>query len=156
LPDRFGVENAFFEHLGWSAAFCWWRIWTCAKPFFRRKDDMSSLIQRADTAASAQEDRHGPLPALLLVLTAVTGLVDAISYLQLGHVFVANMTGNVIFLGFAAAGAAGFRLPPRWLRPAPFWPAHCWAAASARAWDVTAADSLPMRCTSSSFCSSPP
>ena len=69
---------------------------------------MSSLIQRADTAANAQEDRHGPLPALLLVLTAVTGLVDAISYLQLGHVFVANMTGNVIFLGFAAAGAAGF------------------------------------------------
>ena len=69
---------------------------------------MSTLIQRADTAASAPEDRHGPLPALLLVLTAVTGLVDAISYLQLGHVFVANMTGNVIFLGFAAAGAAGF------------------------------------------------
>ena len=69
---------------------------------------MSSLIQRADAAANAQEDRHGPLPALLLVLTAVTGLVDAISYLQLGHVFVANMTGNVIFLGFAAARAAGF------------------------------------------------
>ena len=69
---------------------------------------MSSLIQRADTAASAQEDRHGPLPALLFVLTAVTGLVDAVSYLQLGHVFVANMTGNVVFLGFAAAGAAGF------------------------------------------------
>jgi uncharacterized membrane protein YoaK (UPF0700 family) len=69
---------------------------------------MSSLIQRADTAASAQEDRHGPLPALLFVLTAVTGLVDAVSYLQLGHVFVANMTGNVVFLGFAAAGAPGF------------------------------------------------
>jgi len=69
---------------------------------------MSSLVQRTDTAASAQEDRHGPLPALLFVLTAVTGLVDAVSYLQLGHVFVANMTGNVVFLGFAAAGAPGF------------------------------------------------
>jgi len=47
----------------------------------------------------------GPLPGLLIVLTAVTGLVDAVSYLGLGHVFVANMTGNVIFLGFVAGGA---------------------------------------------------
>ncbi|MFJ5116977.1 YoaK family protein [Kitasatospora sp. NPDC088548] len=44
---------------------------------------------------------------MLLVLTVVTGLVDAVSYLELGHVFVANMTGNVVFLGFALAGAAG-------------------------------------------------
>jgi uncharacterized membrane protein YoaK (UPF0700 family) len=50
---------------------------------------------------------HGPLPALLVVLTIVTGLVDAVSYLALGHVFVANMTGNVVFLGFAMAGAPG-------------------------------------------------
>jgi uncharacterized membrane protein YoaK (UPF0700 family) len=47
----------------------------------------------------------GPLPPLLLTLTLVTGLVDATSYLTLGHVFVANMTGNVIFLGFGIAGA---------------------------------------------------
>jgi uncharacterized membrane protein YoaK (UPF0700 family) len=38
--------------------------------------------------------------AALLILTVVTGLVDAVSYLRLGHVFVANMTGNVVFLGF--------------------------------------------------------
>jgi uncharacterized membrane protein YoaK (UPF0700 family) len=37
-------------------------------------------------------------------LTLVTGLVDAFSYLRLGHVFVANMTGNVVFLGFGLAG----------------------------------------------------
>ena len=37
----------------------------------------------------------------LLTLTAVTGLVDAVSYLRLGHVFVANMTGNLVFLGFS-------------------------------------------------------
>ncbi|MEU3567190.1 YoaK family protein [Kitasatospora sp. NPDC036755] len=49
---------------------------------------------------------HGPLVPMLLVLTVVTGVVDAISYLELGHVFVANMTGNVVFLGFALAGAA--------------------------------------------------
>jgi uncharacterized membrane protein YoaK (UPF0700 family) len=41
----------------------------------------------------------------------VTGVVDALAYLRLGHVFVANMTGNVVFLGFAAAGAHGLSIP---------------------------------------------
>jgi uncharacterized membrane protein YoaK (UPF0700 family) len=45
------------------------------------------------------------------MLTVVTGLVDAVSYVALGHVFVANMTGNVVFVGFAIAGAAGLSLP---------------------------------------------
>lgn len=36
----------------------------------------------------------------MLLLTFATGLADSISILALGHVFVANMTGNVIFLGF--------------------------------------------------------
>src|SRR5437588_8935572 len=53
---------------------------------------------------------HGPLPALLLALTVLTGVVDAVSILSLGRVFVANMTGNVVFVGFAAAGAPGFSL----------------------------------------------
>ena len=56
------------------------------------------------------DERHGPLPALLLALTVVTGLVDAVSILSLGRVFVANMTGNVVFVGFALAGAPGFSL----------------------------------------------
>jgi uncharacterized membrane protein YoaK (UPF0700 family) len=47
---------------------------------------------------------------LLLILTAVTGLVDAVSILALGRVFVANMTGNVVFAGFAITGAPGFSL----------------------------------------------
>jgi uncharacterized membrane protein YoaK (UPF0700 family) len=53
--------------------------------------------------------RHfaAPLVRLLLALTVVTGVVDAVSFLFLGRVFVANMTGNVVFVGFAAAGAAG-------------------------------------------------
>jgi uncharacterized membrane protein YoaK (UPF0700 family) len=55
--------------------------------------------------ALLRDERHGPLPALLLVLTGVTGLVDAVSFLKLGHVFVANMTGNVVFIGFAIGGA---------------------------------------------------
>ena len=62
------------------------------------------------TIAPPAEDPHGPLSPLLLALTVVTGLVDAFSYLVLGHVFVANMTGNVVFLGFALAGAAGFSI----------------------------------------------
>jgi len=49
-----------------------------------------------------------PLPALLLILSGVTGLVDAASVLGLGKVFTANMTGNVVFLGFALAGTPGF------------------------------------------------
>jgi uncharacterized membrane protein YoaK (UPF0700 family) len=55
-------------------------------------------------------DKHGPLAPMLVVLTVVTGLVDAFSYLVLGHVFVANMTGNVVFLAFALAGAKGFSI----------------------------------------------
>ena len=49
-----------------------------------------------------------PLPWLLLLLSVTTGLVDAISVLGLGKVFTANMTGNIVFLGFAAVGTPGF------------------------------------------------
>lgn len=65
------------------------------------------LTDAVHTLAPPREDPHGPLPPLMLALTMVTGLVDAVSYLGLGHVFVANMTGNVVFLGFALAGAPG-------------------------------------------------
>ncbi|CAM5652521.1 hypothetical protein SAVIM338S_06564 [Streptomyces avidinii] len=54
---------------------------------------------------------HGVLPPLLIVLTFVSGVVDAVSYLGLGHVFVANMTGNVVFLGFALAGDRSLSAP---------------------------------------------
>ncbi len=54
---------------------------------------------------------EAPRPLLLCILTAVTGVVDAVSFLALGQVFVANMTGNVVFLGFAAAGAANLSVP---------------------------------------------
>ncbi|MCW3068711.1 MAG: hypothetical protein JWL67_1336 [Solirubrobacterales bacterium] len=50
--------------------------------------------------------RH-PLTRTLLVLTFTTGLVDAVSYLGLGHVFTANMTGNIVLLGFGIAGSGG-------------------------------------------------
>jgi len=49
-----------------------------------------------------------PLVVLMILLSATTGLVDAVSVLGLGKVFTANMTGNVVFLGFAAVGVPGF------------------------------------------------
>jgi len=55
---------------------------------------------------AARSVRH-PLARMLLLLTFTTGLVDAVSFLGLGRVFTANMTGNVVFLGFGIAGGAG-------------------------------------------------
>lgn len=50
--------------------------------------------------------RH-PLTRALVVLTFSTGLIDAVSYLGLGRVFTANMTGNVVLLGFGLARSPG-------------------------------------------------
>src|SRR6059058_4758759 len=74
----------------------------------------------SETAASAQPARFDqealgraarsiqhPLSRALLVLTFSTGIVDAVSYLGLGRVFTANMTGNVVLLGFGIAGRGG-------------------------------------------------
>jgi uncharacterized membrane protein YoaK (UPF0700 family) len=57
-----------------------------------------------------------------LALTTVTGLVDAVSILQLGLAFVANMTGNLGFTGFPIAARRAFPQclairPGRDLRP---------------------------------------
>ncbi len=62
------------------------------------------------TILPEREAKFGPLPPLMVAMTLVTGLVDAFSYLVLGHVFVANMTGNVVLLGFALVGAPGFSI----------------------------------------------
>jgi uncharacterized membrane protein YoaK (UPF0700 family) len=56
-------------------------------------------------------ETEGPPPSLvvtLATLTVIGGFLDAVSYLGLGHVFTANMTGNVVLIGFAVAGAPGF------------------------------------------------
>jgi uncharacterized membrane protein YoaK (UPF0700 family) len=63
------------------------------------------------TLAPPRDGKEGLFPPLLVALTAVTGLVDSFSYLVLGHVFVANMTGNVVFFAFALAGVGGFSVP---------------------------------------------
>lgn len=57
-------------------------------------------------AQQAKPLSTGAPPSILLSMTAVTGMVDAVSFLALGHVFTANMTGNIVFLGFAIGGAS--------------------------------------------------
>ncbi len=56
----------------------------------------------------SDDDPPFPLVATLAALTIVSGFIDAVSFLGLGHVFTANMTGNVALIGFAIAGAPGF------------------------------------------------
>ncbi len=45
--------------------------------------------------------------ALLVLLSLAAGCVDAIGYLGLGQIFVANMTGNTVLLGLALGQANG-------------------------------------------------
>ena len=65
-----------------------------------------------NTAGATLDSRQAErfyLPALLF-LTLATGIVDAVSYLALDRVFTGNMTGNVLFIGFALAGEGGIPL----------------------------------------------
>ncbi len=50
----------------------------------------------------------GGRDAMVLLLTWAAGSVGAISYLGLGHVFTANMTGNTVLLGLAVGQGQGF------------------------------------------------
>jgi uncharacterized membrane protein YoaK (UPF0700 family) len=67
----------------------------------------SSAAAPRPLAEQAAANVLHPLSLALLALTFSTGTVDAVSYLGLGHVFTANMTGNVVLLGFGIAGAGG-------------------------------------------------
>jgi uncharacterized membrane protein YoaK (UPF0700 family) len=72
----------------------------------------ASLPLRLDEVwrALVEDHDHGPLPGILVVLTCVAGAVDALSILRLDHVFVANITGNIIFIGLALVGAGGYSI----------------------------------------------
>jgi uncharacterized membrane protein YoaK (UPF0700 family) len=54
------------------------------------------------------DEVDGPLPAMLIALTALAGVVDAASILGLGGVFVATITGNLVFVALGIAGARQF------------------------------------------------
>src|SRR3989441_3593424 len=78
-------------------------------PISQDGSDLGEDMTRSNLDQAGQE-RPASLPQLLLVLTVTTGLIDAVSVLGLGRVFTANMTGNVVFLGFALARVPGFSL----------------------------------------------
>ena len=98
----------------------------------------------AETLAPRVGSKEGVLPPLMILLTIVTGIVDAVAYLKLGHVFVANMTGNVVFLGFAAAGASGLSVAGSLLALACFLPGGVAAGRlAARSATTSSASSAP-------------
>jgi uncharacterized membrane protein YoaK (UPF0700 family) len=63
----------------------------------------TEAVAKTDTQAVAPSVRD----LLLNALTVSSGAVDAISFLALGKVFTAFMTGNIAFLGLQVAGAGG-------------------------------------------------
>jgi uncharacterized membrane protein YoaK (UPF0700 family) len=64
---------------------------------------------QTEVGAKAPTQAVAPMvrDALLNALTVSSGAVDAISFLALGKVFTAFMTGNIAFLGLQVAGAGG-------------------------------------------------
>jgi uncharacterized membrane protein YoaK (UPF0700 family) len=56
------------------------------------------------------DEHQGPLPGILTILTLVAGVADATTILRLDHVFVANITGNIIFVGLALVGVRGYSI----------------------------------------------
>ena len=94
-----------------------------ADSFNRAWDRLCKLMQSAEatgspgSAVSAQSlagndlRAYLPLQLLLIGLTFVTGILDAVTYLDLGHVFVANMTGNFVLLGLGLLRADDLALP---------------------------------------------
>jgi uncharacterized membrane protein YoaK (UPF0700 family) len=77
----------------------------------------STAVQRVNSGdanhrsgASSQSGTFPQLQLLLLSLTFITGMVDAVTYLDVGHVFVANMTGNFVLLGLGFLRVDGLGL----------------------------------------------
>jgi uncharacterized membrane protein YoaK (UPF0700 family) len=102
-----------------------------------------------------------PGVAVLLLLTAVAGSLDAIAYVKLGGVFVCNQTGNILLLGISiaegsasdaatgamsfaafifAAGLAGRLVPP--LRRGARWPTRTATAIAIEVGAIGATTSL--------------
>lgn len=70
-------------------------------------------------------------------MTFATGLIDAVSYLGIGSVFTANMTGNVVLLGFGLAGAGDFSISRSLLALLAFAAGSAVAGRLARTWHHT-------------------
>src|SRR6266700_241588 len=74
---------------------------------------VTTAVEKADHQISDVTVRN----RLLDALTVSSGAVDAVSFLALGKVFTAFVTGNVAFLGMAIASTTGSAIygvaPPR-------------------------------------------
>jgi uncharacterized membrane protein YoaK (UPF0700 family) len=68
----------------------------------------ASMMNNFSTVGNPAVEKIAPY--VLLGMTAVTGLVDAVSFLSLGRAFTANMTGNVVILAFATARVSGLSI----------------------------------------------
>ena len=68
------------------------------------------MEHRGDGEGSRVGDRASPATerdAMLVMLSLAAGCVDAVGYLGLGQIFVANMTGNTVLLGLAIGQTEG-------------------------------------------------
>jgi len=72
-----------------------------------RPQNSDGLVTAPSTPKAPTAANTRILTISLLVLTFSTGLIDALSFITLGRVFTANMTGNIVFLAFAVAGMQG-------------------------------------------------
>ena len=66
--------------------------------------ETTGTMDASSMAHASAHEASSPIVGTLFGLTFVTGVIDAVSFLGLGHVFTANMTGNVVLLGFALGG----------------------------------------------------
>jgi uncharacterized membrane protein YoaK (UPF0700 family) len=64
----------------------------------------------ACAVTSKLKQRSGPAGVALMTLAFAAGATDATTYLALGRVFTANMTGNTVLLGIALVGGDGARV----------------------------------------------
>lgn len=81
--------------------------------------------------------RRALLIPSLLAMTFATGIIDAVSYLGIGSVFTANMTGNAVLLGFGLAGETEFSIERTLLALVAFAAGGAVAGRLARTWHHT-------------------
>ncbi|GAA4884890.1 YoaK family protein [Saccharopolyspora cebuensis] len=73
----------------------------------------TSTADDIGTGPPAGPARRAPdrgLPTVLMGLTLLSGIIDAVSYLGLGQLFLGKMTGNLIVLGISLGPATGFAI----------------------------------------------
>src|SRR5689334_13746330 len=70
---------------------------------YRFRSSVAGMTARSTTEPAT-------INLMLVALSFAAGYLDAVSYLGLGHVFTANMTGNTVLLGIAIAGLHAARV----------------------------------------------